>query len=80
MLLALFVADGRRERLSVSDLCALSGAPLTTAFRAVLRLQDLRMIVRTQDARDHRRSLVALSGSTRTALIEALDNLRAALR
>lgn len=80
MLLALFVADGRSEHLSVSDLCALSGAPLTTAFRTVLRLADLRMIVRTPDARDHRRSLVALNDNTRASLVEALDDLLAALR
>lgn len=79
MLLALFAAERRSERLSVSDLCGLSGAPLTTAFRAVLRMEDRRMVMRLADPRDHRRSLVALSDPTRNALAEALGDFLAAL-
>jgi len=79
MLLALLAAETRSERPSVSDLCALSGAPLTTAFRAVLRMEDRRMVTRLADPRDQRRSFVALSDTTREALTAALYDLVAAL-
>lgn len=80
MLMALFAAEARGERFSVSHLCAASGAPLTTAFRVVLRMEDCRMLTRTVDSRDHRRSLVTLSDPTRIALAEALGGLGEALR
>ena len=79
MLLALFAAELRFERPSVSDLCALSGAPLTTAFRAVLRMEDRLMVTRLSDPRDHRRSLVVLSDRTRAAMADALGDFLAAL-
>jgi len=79
MLLALLAAEASSERPSVSELCAVSGAPLTTAFRLLLRMEDRRMVARTPDPHDHRRSLVALSDPTRTALTDALGSLGDAL-
>lgn len=75
MLLALLAAEARGERPSVSDLCTACGAPLTTAFRVLLRMEDRRMLSRTVDPQDHRRSLVELSAPTRAALTDALASL-----
>jgi len=79
MLLALLLAEARGDRPSVSDLCAVSGAPLTTAFRVVLRMEDCRMLSRRVDPHDHRRSLVELTDPTRAALTGALAELGDAL-
>ena len=65
MLLALFVADEEREPLSVSQLCAASGVPHTTALRWIDSLARAGLIVRAPDARDARRTLISLHGEAR---------------
>jgi hypothetical protein len=43
-------------------------------------MEDCRMLTRTLDPHDHRRSLVTLSDPTRAALAEALGGFGEALR
>ena len=65
MLLALFVADEEREPLSVSQLCAASGVPHTTALRWIDSLARAGLIVRAPDSRDARRTLISLHAEAR---------------
>jgi len=58
MLLDLFAAHERREKVSVSALCYSSGVPSSTALRAVQRLEEQGMIEREGDPKDLRRSWV----------------------
>ena len=67
MLLDLFAAHERGQKLSVSSLCCGSGVPQTTALRTVQRLEKQGVIEREGDPHDLRRSWVratpkALSG------------------
>ena len=67
MLLDMFSAHERGDRLSVSALCYASGVPPTTALRHLDRLEKARLMTREDDRVDHRRSWVdpteaALSG------------------
>ena len=77
MLLDLYSAHERGDRLSVSALCYASGVPPTTALRHLERLDKARLMTRHDDPVDHRRSWVdpteiALKGMTLflTALVE----------
>lgn len=58
MLLDLFAAHERKQRVSVSALCYASGVPQSTALRAAARLVKHGMIEREGDPDDLRRSWV----------------------
>ncbi len=58
MLLELYAANERGERLSVSSLCLASGSPQTTALRHVQRLEKHRLITRESDPDDERREFL----------------------
>ena len=64
MLLDLFSAHERGDRLSVSALCYASGVPPTTALRHLDRLEKARLMTRHDDPVDHRRSWVDPTPST----------------
>ena len=76
MLLALFVAAGERYALSISALCAESGAPASTAARAINRLLGLKMVRRVPNPSDNRSAYIELSADTVGKLSELLDNAR----
>jgi DNA-binding MarR family transcriptional regulator len=63
MLLDLLVAESEGRRVAVSSLCIASGAPATTALRWIARLAELKLIERSPDTHDGRRSHVALTES-----------------
>jgi DNA-binding MarR family transcriptional regulator len=71
MMLDLYAAHERSEKVSVSALCYASGVPQSTALRAVQRLEEQGMIERAGDPEDLRRSWVRAS-SKALAGIEAL--------
>ncbi|MEN2790341.1 MarR family transcriptional regulator [Sphingomonas oligophenolica] len=77
LLLALYGADARGERLSLSALCRTAAVPVTTAFRCILRLEDLALVERVPDPRDRRRAWVGLSARGRDALTGQLVALHA---
>ncbi len=58
MLLDMFSAHERGDRLSVSALCYASGVPPTTALRHLERLEKAELMSRQDDPVDHRRSWV----------------------
>ena len=61
MMLDLYAAHDRGEKVSVSALCYASGVPQSTALRAVQRLEEQGMIERAGDPEDLRRSWVSAS-------------------
>lgn len=54
MILALYLANIRGERLTVSNVCAASDTPPTTAFRWLTRLIELDMVTRHNHPTDAR--------------------------
>jgi DNA-binding MarR family transcriptional regulator len=77
VLLSLYGADARGERLCLSSLCRSAGVSVTTAFRCILRLEDLGLVQRVPDPRDRRRAWVELSAPGREALTGQLAALQA---
>src|SRR5688500_6420902 len=61
MLLDLYAAHDEKKKLSVHSVCLASAAPPSTALRWLSRLESDRLIVRTPDATDRRRTLVELT-------------------
>lgn len=61
MLLALFIAQERRQTMNVKSLVACASAPVTTSQRWIDHLHKLRLIERVTDPEDRRRIEVSLS-------------------
>ena len=76
ILLALYVAAGERYALSISALCAESGAPATTAARSIGRLLELRMVRRVSNPSDNRSAYIELTDETAAKLTELLESAR----
>jgi DNA-binding MarR family transcriptional regulator len=76
ILLALYVAAGERYALSISALCAESGAPATTAARSINRLLELDMVRRVPNPSDNRSAYIELTGDTAARLSELLGEAR----
>lgn len=76
ILLALYVAAGERYALSVSALCAESGAPATTVSRSINRLIELNMVRRVPNPSDNRSAYIELTNETAAKLTELLDDAR----
>jgi DNA-binding MarR family transcriptional regulator len=76
MLLALYIAAGERYALSISALCAESGAPASTAARAINRLLELKMVRRVPNPSDNRSAYIELAQDTLGKLTELLENAR----
>lgn len=62
IVLALYCAEGRGERLSVTALGHAVGLAQTTALRWIGQLTDAGLIERLQDEHDRRRNFVQLTG------------------
>jgi len=65
MLLALFAAAERGQSLSVSRLCVAAGVAQTTALRWIEQLEHARLVSRSADAADARRTLITLAPDAR---------------
>jgi hypothetical protein len=63
ILLDLYIAAGEGKPVSVSSACIGSAAPATTGLRWLGVLADEGLVVRENDAEDHRRVLVRLTPS-----------------
>ena len=68
MLLALFCAEGKGQRLTVSDLCVASESPQTTALRWLDRLKQLDFVERHPSRADGRIVYVILKPAAHKAI------------
>lgn len=76
LLLDLFAAEAEGAAISVSSACIAAAVPPTTALRWIRRLEACDLLLRGEDASDHRRVLLHLTPSARTAIrvwLEALS-------
>ena len=73
ILLDLYIAQGEGKSVSVSSACIGSAAPATTGLRWLGVLADEGLVVRENDAGDHRRVLVRLTLKGRTAMERFFD-------
>src|SRR3546814_1795309 len=64
ILIDLFIHEGEGKPLSTSDLCVTSTIPMSSALRLVQKLCDARLVDRTPDLMDARRSFVRLRPDT----------------
>ncbi|MEQ8389344.1 MAG: response regulator [Alphaproteobacteria bacterium] len=76
MLLDLALAEAQGQSVSVTSLCAASGAPYATAFRKLDLLLTRRMISRRRDPKDKRRVIVELTADTREKLKNLVGDIR----
>lgn len=58
ILLELYIAAHERRRVSVSSVCHITNAPVSTALRHLIRLTELGFVAREDDPEDSRRSWV----------------------
>ncbi len=68
MLLDLFAARAEGTRVSVSSLCIASGVPTSTALRWIAELERQNLILKHPDARDGRRTFVAIDDEAAEAV------------
>jgi hypothetical protein len=73
ILLDLYIAAGERKSVSVSSACIGSAAPATTGLRWLSVLAAEGLVVRENDAEDHRRVLVRLTPSGAAAMDRFFD-------
>ena len=79
MLLEAYLAFLEQRRISVSALCHASRAPSTTGLRWLHKLEDEKLVHRTSDPFDARRSWVELSPGGVSAMAAYFDTVGAAL-
>ncbi|USI73183.1 MarR family transcriptional regulator [Sphingomonas morindae] len=79
ILLDLLVAERQRRDVSVSSACIISGVPPTTAMRLIQRLVQTGAVARVPHPHDGRSTLLLLTPSARTQLVEWLERLDTAL-
>lgn len=75
MLLALFCAEGKGQRLTVSDVCVASESPQTTALRWLDRLKQLDFVERHASRADARVVYVILTPAAHQAIENYLLNI-----
>lgn len=75
ILLDLYIALGEGKNVSVSSACIGSAAPPTTGLRWLGVLADEGLVVRENDAADHRRVLVRLTPAGIAAMERFFDEL-----
>ncbi|MCM0001224.1 MAG: MarR family transcriptional regulator [Erythrobacter sp.] len=73
ILLDLYIAAGEGKPVSVSSACIGSAAPATTGLRWLGVLAQEGLVVRENDAEDHRRVLVRLTPSGQAAMDRFFD-------
>ena len=72
MLLELYAAERSGRKLSISGACYVSGVPMSTALRWILRLEKDGWIRRVDDPLDARRSWLTLCDETEKKMCEFL--------
>lgn len=75
MMLELFIMQEQGRATCVKELTSVSGETATGTIRRIDRLEEVRLIRRRSDPRDHRRVLIDLTESGRDAMIALLRHL-----
>jgi hypothetical protein len=75
ILLDLFVAAKRGEKVSVTSACIGATVPSTTALRWITLLEDERLLVREKDESDARRVFVRLTAGGYRKMVEYLGKM-----
>lgn len=68
LLLQLYEAELRQQRVTVTTLCDGAGVPATTALRWITTLENKGLLTRSKDPLDGRRLFVRLSSDARDAM------------
>ena len=76
ILLDLYVNGLMKRSVSMSSACLASGVPATTALRYISGLVARGWVMRTNDARDRRRSTLALTADSADRITRYLDECR----
>ncbi len=75
ILLDIYAAEARGERIQISSLAPMSGVPSSTARRWAHRLEVLGLLERDRDARDQRLSYIRLSQYGRDRIMLFIERL-----
>ncbi len=79
ILLDLYVAGRDHRLVAISSACIASGAPATTALRAIKILEGVGYVRRSQDRFDGRRVYLRLAPYTEVRIAQYLENLAVSL-
>jgi DNA-binding MarR family transcriptional regulator len=79
ILLDLFIAGERGQKISVSSVCIASRVPSTSALRWLKELESRKIITREPDEYDRRRSFIMLTAGTRSKITGLLRGLNASI-
>ena len=77
ILLDVYAADARGEKIQISSLSPMSNVPSSTARRWAHKLIELGLLERERDERDHRLTYIRLSGEGRWRIMTFIGRLTA---
>lgn len=77
ILIGLYVAEAAGENLSTKHVCSMSPVPTTTAQRAIVELERLKLVSRREAGDDRRRTMVQLTDDGCAMVDRYLDTLDA---
>ncbi|RTL48096.1 MAG: response regulator [Bradyrhizobiaceae bacterium] len=77
LMLALFLADFRKEIISASNLSIDAGVPLSTSTRRLIDLEQEGFLNRRKDDEDNRRTIITMSKAGREVVRECLQEILA---
>jgi DNA-binding MarR family transcriptional regulator len=77
ILIGLYVAEAAGEALSTKQVCSMSPVPTTTAQRAIVELERLKLVSRREAGEDRRRTMVQLTDDGCALVDRYLDTLNA---
>ena len=77
MLLESLAAHLRRQKISVSGLCAVAAVPATTALRWIVKLEQEGLLTREDDPLDHRRTWICITDAGLSAMLRYFESVEA---
>ena len=77
ILIGLYVAEAAGQALSTKQVCSMSPVPTTTAQRAIVELERLKLVSRREAGEDRRRTMVQLTGEGCAMVDRYLETLNA---
>ena len=77
ILLESLAAYLRRQKISVSGLCAVAAVPATTALRWIVKLEQEGLLTREDDPLDHRRTWICITEAGLAAMLRYFASVEA---